>query len=126
MGGYENAFIYSPFSNQIVAILEVDGILGVCVCARVCVLNQMTGEIIKQKDASDKIKSRKQRRVSRDDFELILLWGRQNKKRKAQIQQNLSYRVKICWISQVFLVKQYRISVYPVNLNSYNWRVTNI
>lgn len=89
-----------------------------------CLIKRME-KLYKRRDASDSPESSRQRWVSRDDFELILLQGRWNKKRKVLIQQNLSYRVKICWISQAFLAKQYRIDVYPINFKYYNWRVTN-
>lgn len=117
----------SPFPNQIVAPLEVEGILCLCVCKRVCTcFIKRLEKLPKRRDESDSIESGRQRWVSHDDFELILLWGRWNKKKKAQIQQNLSYRVKICWISQAFLAKWYRIYVYPLDFKYHNWRVTNI
>ena len=109
-----------------VAILEVAGLLCVCVVRkrgreRVCMLHQIAGEVIKEERCKLIVQKAAGSSGSLvDDFELILLRGRRNNKKRTHLQQILSYRVKNCPVSQAFLAKQYRIYVYPVNFKYYN------
>lgn len=111
----------SPLRSETVAILEVDGILFVCVWRSVYVLCQMAGV----ERCGDSIENSRQRRVPRDDLSSGSSREDGTKKMKAQIQQNSSYGVKICWLSPAFLAKQYIIYVYPVNFKYYNWTLAN-